>query len=82
MVQKIVLASAIIIASSLILAAIVLPMNALAQFRNHQNIGQHNIQHQSSTVVSSGYGNSVSNSGNNAATATNTNNGGNAAALR
>ena len=57
-------------------------MNALAQFRNHQNIGQHNNQHQSNTVVSSGYGNSVSNSGNNAATATNTNNGGNAAALR
>ena len=81
MVQKIVLASAIIIASSLILAAIVLP-NASAQFRNHQSLSQHNNQHQSSGIVTSGYGSSVSGSGNNAATATNTNNGGNAAALR
>jgi hypothetical protein len=45
-----------------------------------QSIDQENTQTQSSTIVTAGANSPVTNSGNNAATATNTNNGGNAAA--
>ena len=48
---------------------------------NHQSISQSNHQSQSSSVVTAGANSPVTNSGNNAATATNTNNGGNAAAF-
>jgi|tagenome__1003787_1003787.scaffolds.fasta_scaffold20968377_2 hypothetical protein len=48
---------------------------------NSQSIGQSNVQNQKSTVVTAGANSPVLNSGNNAAVATNTNNGGNAAAF-
>jgi membrane-anchored protein YejM (alkaline phosphatase superfamily) len=46
---------------------------------NHQSISQSCHQDQKSTVVTAGANSPVSNSGNNAARCTNTNNGGNAA---
>ena len=69
---------AFVFATSL-LASLVIDQ-ASAQ-RNRQSISQHNHQHQSSTIVTAGANSPVTNSGNNAATATNTNNGGNAAAF-
>lgn len=79
---------AVVIATSLV-ASVVFDQ-AYARHHNHykgghhytgsQSITQANSVTQSSSVVTSGAGSSVTNSGNNAATQTNTNNGGNAAA--
>jgi hypothetical protein len=70
---------AVVFATALIASLVV--DQASAQRHNRQSISQHNHQSQSSTVVTAGANSGVSFSGNNAATATNTNNGGNAAAF-
>jgi hypothetical protein len=69
---------AVVFATALIASLVVDSANAQS---NRQRIHQSNHQHQSSTVVTAGANSPVTNSGNNAATATNTNNGGNAAAF-
>ena len=69
---------AVVFATALIASLVVDSVNA--QSSNRQSISQRNHQHQSSSVVTAGANSPVTNSGNNAATATNTNNGGNAAA--
>ena len=68
---------AVVFATALIASLVVDQANAQS---NRQRIHQSNNQHQSSTVVTAGEKSSVTGSGNNDATATNTNNGGNAAA--
>ena len=67
---------AVVFASAL-LASLVIDQ-ASAQ-RNRQSISQHNHQSQSSTIVTAGANSPVTGSGNQVQTATNTNNGGNAA---
>ena len=66
-------------ATALIASIVVDQVNARKS--NRQSISQPNNQHQRSTVVTAGANSPVTNSGNNAATATDTNNGGNAAAF-
>ena len=68
---------AVVFATSLLASLIV--DNADARKSNRQSISQHNDQTQSSTIVTAGATSPVTNSGNQQATATNTNNGGNAA---
>ena len=70
---------AVIFATALIASSVVDQANAHRS--NKQSISQHNDQHQSSTVVTAGANSPVTNSCNNAETATNTNNGVNAAAF-
>ena len=68
---------AVVFATALIASLVVDSVNAQS---NRQSISQRNHQHQDSSVVTAGTGSTVTGSGNNDATVTNTNNGGNAAA--
>ena len=70
---------AVVFATALI-SSIVLEQ-ADARKSNRQSISQHNHASQSSTIVTGGANSPVQNSGNQQATQTNTNNGGNAAAF-
>ena len=75
---------AVVFATALIASLVVDQANAnLARDPrgNGQSIAQSCEQSQSSSVVTAGAGSTVTNSGNNAAQCTNTNNGGNAAAF-
>ena len=72
-------AIAVVFATALIASLVVDQANARTS--NRQSISQHNDQDQRSTIVTGGANSPVQNSGNNAATATNTNNGGNAASF-
>ena len=73
---------AVVFATALISSALVVSsVDATKSKSNRQTIAQSCNQNQQSSVVTAGANSPVSNSGNNAAVCTNTNNGGNAASF-